>query len=215
MNELDQLKNLWNRTIDENQQKPIDPQQIEEMIGKKSSGPVDKLKRSLKIEIAAILIAIPMLLWVMFELPRPFFIVNSIILIGIFLSIMIYYYLNLQKIVRIWSANQFNIKKSIESTLMMFRFYRKTYFWLNIILFPIGLYIGFQLGFGIGSGGEIINNLPYLQQYSFWQITLAAILGLVALLVLFWLILKFYMAKLYDVHIKKLEGFLLELESVE
>jgi hypothetical protein len=100
----------------------------------------------------------------------------------------------------------------------MFRFYRKFYIRLNMVLFPFGLYLGYVIGFGLGSDGRKVSQL-ILAEYM--PMVLAIIVSVVffGLLMLgFWYFLKFYVRKLYDVHLQKLEIILHELlenENIE
>ena len=210
MDEFNQLKKMWNRSYGQNPEGP-GREEIMRMLRAKSSGPADKLKRSLRIEIGAILMAIPLLVAIMFRMPEPYFIFNTGILILAFTGSLVYYYRNLRLLTNIWNKSQDNIRNSIESTLMLFRFFRKIYFWLNIVLFPFGVYFGYIIGFGLGSGGrkatffDIPDSLPQLLVWLGGFLIVALLFGV------FWLFLRFYVRKLYDVHIRKLEEILKEL----
>lgn len=211
MDELNELKKIWDRALDEKIQQPVDHGRIEEIIRKKSSGPVDKLKKSLRIEIGAILISIPLLITLIFKLPYPYFMVNTSVLIVVFVFALIYFFINLHKVVKIWRNSQENIRKSLESTILLFRFYRKFYLRLNMILFPFGIYLGYVIGFGLGSDGKKITQLLLTEYMPFIPALLISLLLFALLMLGFWYFLKFYVKKLYDVHIQKLEVILKEL----
>lgn len=214
MDELNQLKDIWQRSF-EKEPESIDQDKIFELISKKSSGPVGRLKKSIRIEIAAILVAIPLLVAIMFELKETYFLVNTSLLILLFAGSMVYYFVSLQRLEKIWKKSQYNIRKSIESTLMLVKFFRNVYFWLNIIMFPFGIYFGYIIGFGLGSGGRRVTSLPYLEDLPFLMSLALVCLFVFLLFVLFRLFLKFYMKKLYDVHIEKLEKLQKELSEFE
>jgi hypothetical protein len=218
MDELDKLKQIWDQAFDDENQKPVDHEMIEEIIRRKSTGPVVKLKRSLRIEIGAILVSIPLLIALMFRLPETYFVVNTTILLAVFAGSLIYFFYSLRNVVKIWRNNQQSLRQTIESTILMFRFYRKFYIRLNMVLFPFGLYLGYVIGFGLGSDGRKVSQL-ILAEYM--PMVLAIIVSVVffGLLMLgFWYFLKFYVRKLYDVHLQKLEIILHELlenENIE
>lgn len=214
MDELHHLKDIWQRSF-EKEPVSIDRDKIFELISKKSSGPVGRLKKSIRIEIGAILVAIPLLVAIMFELRETYFLVNTSLLILLFAGSLVYYFINLRKLEKIWKKSQYNIRKSIESTLMLVKFFRNVYFWLNIIMFPFGIYFGYIIGFGLGSGGRRVTSLPYLEDLPFLMSLALVCLFVVLLFVLFRLFLKFYMKKLYDVHIEILEKLQKELSEFE
>jgi hypothetical protein len=211
MDELNKLKKIWDRALDEKIQQPVDHGKIEEIIRKKSTGPVVKLKKSLRIEIGAILISIPLLIILMVELPYTYFMVNTSILIVVFVVALVYFFVNLRKVVKIWSNSQENIRRSLESTILLFRFYRRYYIRLNMILFPFGIYLGYVIGFGLGSDGKKITQLLLTEYMPLFPALMISILFFALLLLGFWYFLKFYVKKLYDVHIQKLEVILKEL----
>jgi hypothetical protein len=106
MDELDKLKQIWDQAFDDENQKPVDHEMIEEIIRRKSTGPVVKLKRSLRIEIGAILVSIPLLIALMFRLPETYFVVNTTILLAVFAGSLIYFFYSLRNVVKIWRNNQ-------------------------------------------------------------------------------------------------------------
>jgi hypothetical protein len=210
MDELKIFKQIWDRSVDEPSD-DIDQEKLHEIMQKKSTGPIEKLKRSLYLEIGTIILVIPLLVGIMVKLPDPYFRINTFFLISVFSGVLVYYYINLRKITLLWNKNQQNIRESLESTLVLLRFFRKNYFILNIVLFPLGIYFGYIIGFGLGSGGEkitsllLLNNQPIVVNIVFWLAIFSIIF------VLFWFFLRYYVKKLYDVHIHKLRQLHKEL----
>lgn len=204
MDELNELKKIWDRSFQKEPDAP-DREKLYELVRRQSSGPVGKLKKSLRIEIGAILIAIPMLIAIMFKLTEPYFLFNTGALIAVFSGSLVYYFHNLKRLEKIWNQSQENLRQSIRSTLMLVKFFRKVYFWLNLILFPFGIYFGYIIGFGLGSDGRKVTSLPFFENLPF-LIALSFIgLIVVTLFGLFYIFMKWYVKKLYDVHINKLE----------
>ena len=203
---------MWESSFD-GRDDAVDSVRLLEMIRSRSSGPVDKLKKSLYIEIGTILLVIPLLVLVMFKLPTLYFVLNTSVLIALFTGALVYYYYNLRKITRLWNQSQENLRRSLESTLLLLHFFRKTYFYLNILLFPLGVYIGYVIGFGLGSGGERVTSLLMLQNIPYWANVVLWIAAGALFFALFLLFLRFYVRKLYDVHINKLE--LIHRELIE
>lgn len=214
MDELNELKKIWDRSFEKEPEAP-DRERLHELVRRQSSDPVGKLKKSLRLEIGAILIAIPLLGAIMFRLSEPYFLFNTGVLIAVFTGSLVYYFHNLRRIEKIWNQSQENIRQSIRSTLMLVKFFRKVYFWLNLILFPFGIYFGYIIGFGLGSDGRrvtslpVFENLPFLIALSFIGLIVVALFGL------FFIFLKWYVKKLYDVHIRKLEKIDDELTEFE
>lgn len=214
MEELHKLKKLWDRSF-EQEPEPIDSAELMAIIKKKTLGPVEKLKKSLRLEIGSILVAVPLLIYVLFALPQTYFILNTLALLFLFGPSLIYYFVSLQKLARLWRENQDNLRQSIESTLMLYRFFRKTYIRLNMALFPLGVYFGYVIGFGLGSDGQRVNSWWLSQE---WPLHINIIVGVLLVLLLFlvfWSILRLYIRKLYDVHIHKLKSVLDELQENE
>jgi hypothetical protein len=214
MDELSKLKQMWTSSF-EGKEQSMDANELMAIIRKKSSGPVEKLKRSLYLEIGTILLIIPFLVVVMFKLPQIYFILNTSVLLLLFIGALIYYYINLREVTELWNKSQDNLRESLESTLVLFRFFRRTYYYLNIALFPVGIYFGFIIGFGLGSGGKKVSTLlffeglPVIVNVLIWMGTFAFLFGL------FMLFLRFYVKKLYDIHINKLSLIHKELTENE
>lgn len=204
MDELSKLKQMWESSFDGHDD-TVDSDKLLEMIRSKSSGPVDKLKKSLYIEIGTILLVIPLLVVVMFKLPELYFVLNTSVLFVLFTGSLLYYYYNLRKITTLWNQSQDNMRRSLESTLLLLHFFRKTYFYLNILLFPLGVYFGYVIGFGLGSGGKKVTSLLLLEHIPYWMNVMLWITAGALFFGLFLLFLRFYVRKLYDVHINKLE----------
>ncbi|MFW5687649.1 MAG: hypothetical protein ACOCXV_01865 [Bacteroidota bacterium] len=210
MDELKKLKKVWDTSFADPSES-LNHEELLKIIRQKSSGPVDRLKKSLYLEIGTILVVLPLLVVVMIKLSQPYFILNTSILILLFISTLSYYYINLRKISRIWEEGQENLRSSIESTLALLKFFRKTYYYINIVLFPLGIYFGYILGFGLGSGGERVTSLLlFPSEPLFLNILVYITAGCIAF-VLFLLLLRFWVRKLYDVHIKKLHQVYAEL----
>ncbi|TVQ86715.1 MAG: hypothetical protein EA393_11775 [Bacteroidetes bacterium] len=214
MDELNELKKIWNRSF-EKEPEAADRKRLLEIISRKSSGPIGKLKKSIRIEIGALIITIPLLIAILFELPEPYFIFNTSMLILAFSGSLIYYFKSLRKLEKTWKESQQNLRQALESTIMLTKFFRKSYFWLNVILFPFGIYFGYIVGFGLGSGGKRVTSLPVFEHMPLFIAILVILVFVMVLFGLFWLFLKYYVRKLYDVHIEKLEEIYKELMEYE
>ncbi len=214
MDSIHKFKKIWQQSVADDE-KPFNKQELEMILRKKSSGPVEKLKRSLIIEIVSLLVAIPLLFSIMLHTKELYFLLNTGVLILLFFLSLVYYYFNYRRIVRIWQKKQDNILNSIQHTLQLVKFFRKTYFRLNLVLFPFAIYFGYVMGFGLGSGGEKINGYMIFEQFSPIYNILIIFLVLGFLFSLFYIFLRWYMKKLYDVHIANLEHVLDELTEEE
>jgi hypothetical protein len=214
MDEFTKLKEMWNSSFDKPKE-ALNTDELLKIMQKKSTGPVAKLKKSLYIEIGATLLVIPLLIVVLIKLPQVFYIMNTSILLALFVGILIYYYIHLRKITVLWNQSQDNLRQSLESTLVLLRFFRKTYFILNIFLFPVGIYFGYIIGFGLGSDGNTSPSGPFIPDFPFYVNVLIWIVGGLLIVGLFLLFLRFYVRRLYDVHIKKLQMIHKELTENE
>jgi hypothetical protein len=214
MDEFTRLKEMWNSSF-ENPKEAMDANELLKIMQKKSGDPVAKLKKSLYIEIGAILLVIPMLIIVLIKLPQMFYIMNTSILLALFVGVLIYYYIHLRKLTVLWNQSQENLRQSLESTLVLLRFFRKTYFILNIFLFPVGIYFGYIIGFGLGSDGNTAPSGPFIPDIPLYVNVLIWIGGGLLIVGLFLLFLRFYVRTLYDVHIKKLQMIHKELTENE
>ena len=214
MDSINKFKKIWEQSVSEHE-KPFDQKELEIILRKQSAGPVEKLKRSLIIEIVSLVLAIPVLVFIMIQTKEIYFMLNTGGLILLFFLSLIYYYINYRRIVRIWRTKQDNILNSIQSTLQLVKFFRRTYFRLNLVLFPFAIYFGYVMGFGLGSGGEKMNGYIIFEQFSPIFNILIILLVLGIMFFLFYFFLRWYMKKLYDVHIENLEHVLHELKEEE
>jgi len=214
MDSINKFKKIWEQSVSEHE-KPFDQKELEIILRKQSAGPVEKLKRSLIIEIVSLVLAIPVLVFIMIQTKEIYFMLNTGGLILLFFLSLIYYYINYRRIVRIWRTKQDNILNSIQSTLQLVKFFRRTYFRLNLVLFPFAIYFGYVMGFGLGSGGEKMNGYIIFEQFSPIFNILIIVLVLGIMFFLFYFFLRWYMKKLYDVHIENLEHVLYELKEEE
>lgn len=212
MDSINKFKKIWEQSVSE-KERPFDKQELETILRNRSTGPVEKLKRSLIIEIVSLLLAIPFLVFIMIQTKEIYFMLNTGVLILLFFLSLIYYYFNYRSIVRIWRTKQDNILNSIQSTLQLVKFFRKTYFRLNLVLFPFAIYFGYVMGFGLGSGGEKMNGYVLFEQISPFFNIMIILVVLSVLFFLFYFFLRWYMKKLYDVHIENLEHVLDELKE--
>ncbi len=210
MDEFSKLKQAWNSSFGGTPES-LDKERVAQIMRSRTAGPLARLKKRLRLEIAATVIAIPFLVWVLFALPGPYFIFNTSALILLFTGMLYYYFMNLRKVVKLWNNSQDNLRQSLESTLILFRFFRKAYFRLNMVLFPFGVYFGYIIGFGLGSGGDKVSSFLFVVS---WPLVANVILWVVifALIITgFWAILKVYVKQYYDKHIQNLEILLEEL----
>ena len=214
MDELSKLKKMWDSSFEE-QSSEVDKEELLKIMQSKSSGPVDKLKKSLYLEIGTVMVVLPFLVYIMFVLPSTYFVLNTLALITLFLSVLVYYFVNLKKITRLWNQSQQNLRESLQSTIALLRFFRKTYFYINIALFPLGIYFGYIIGFGLGSGGKKVSSLLFFESLPVYLNVLLYIAIAATAFGLFLLFLRFYVRKLYDVHITKLETNYAELTENE
>lgn len=211
MDELDKIKKIFDSSIEGKIQQPTDPLLIENIIRSKSTDPISRLKKNLLIEIWAGVLTILVLIVLMVELTGTYFTIKLGAMIAILLAFVGYYYVNLRKMTKIWRKSQENVKQSIISTILLFRFYRRYYIILSMVLFPLTIYFGYLIGYGIGSNGQQVAELLFHEILPPYVVLIVNLLLFGLIYGGFWHFLRLYVKRLYDAHIHKLEKILNEL----
>lgn len=213
MDSFDKLKKIWDDTGGNDKSRSLTIDKLNNILSKRTKGPVEKLKASLKFEIGAVGITLPVILYALFHYNEPAFLAHTIILLCIFLLSMVYYMVNYRRIKKIWKESQDNIRDSVNSTLLLFNFFRRAYLWLNLLLFPFALYLGYMFGFGLGSGGrtDIQQIIKYIFSSSL-SIIVSSIIFTV-LYYLFYLFVKWFFNLQFGRHMHELRTILKELDG--
>jgi hypothetical protein len=204
--ELDELKNIWKKTdVDFH---PKAEAELASMLKGNSKSIVDKLKRSVWLELIFTLIAGIVLLVYALNLPSGALKWISVSFLAIFFSYPFYYIKKLMLLHRFGGAQnnlKANLEQLIENLTQYLRFYKRSYAILYPVYFCLMLaFIAIERGFD-----EFIHILIKPK-------TIAFVLMLVGVFFFCstWLV-NWLLNKLYGLHLEKLKSLLKELNSYE
>lgn len=210
MTELDDLKNIWKENINSNIDKQkMEQQKIRELLSRKSTNIIDKLRKNLLFEIYIFFACLILIGCV------PFYFKSKevtwlcvIVFVVIFIPYLIYYIKKYQELKKFFSYHQ-DIKSSLELLIYQLEKYLNLYFWGSLLLTPIS---GFLSGFAILYEMKALGFLVYFNVFS--SATISIILSFALLLTLLsYPIMKWYIRKLYGQHLEKLKDGLKELNA--
>jgi hypothetical protein len=204
--ELDELKNIWRKNDPEFNRKG--EAEIAAMLKGKSTSIVEKLKRSVWLELVFTLIAGVALLIYALTLPDGSLKWTSVSILILFVGYTFYY------IKKLFLLNQFdrqadnlknNLEKLVDKLSGYLKFYKRSY----TILYPVYFVLGIAFG-GLERGlTEFINVLSKPLTIIYLSV-LAAVFFFCSTWVVKWLL-----KKLYGNHLEKLKSLLVELNSYE
>jgi hypothetical protein len=202
--ELDELKDLWKKNDAVFQ--PKEESELASMLRGSSKSIVDKLKRSVWLELIFTTVSGIVLLIYALTLPSGAGKWTSVSIIAIFVAYTFYY---IKKIILLnsFDASQGNLKVTLENLIAnlssYLRFYKRSY----TILYPV--YFCLALLFGAIERGfdRFVTNLSDPKTI-FYLVAFAAIFYVGST----WLV-KFILKKLYGNHLEKLKLLLKDLNS--
>lgn len=210
MTELEDLKNIWSKTIEKDVgQQVVEQEKIRALLNKKSTNIIDRVRKNLFGEIVLFFICLLLVASVPVFLRTKEVIVLCIAVICIiFIPYLIYYIKKYNELKRFFSYNQ-DIKTSLGLLIIQLDKYLNIYFWGSLLLTPIS---GFLSGFAILYEMKALGFLIYFDVFS--SATLSMIVSFALLLTLIsYPIMKWYIRKLYGQHVEKLKDCLRELNE--
>jgi hypothetical protein len=200
--ELDELKDIWKKNDPDF--KPKDEAEIATMLKGTSRSIVDKLKRSVWIELSFTLVAGIILMVYAFTIESGTLKWLSVSFIALFVGYTVYYIKKLILLNKFISGEEnikTNLEKLVENLTTYLRFYKRSYSILYPFYFVLALlFIGIERGLD-----EFLNSLAQPR-------TIALLLGLAALFFFCstWLA-NWLLKKLYGNHLEKLKALLRDL----
>jgi hypothetical protein len=204
--ELEDLKNIWNRSKTDFQTK--DETQLASMLNGTSTSVVEKLKRSVWIELIFTVVASILFLLYALTLPSGALKWTTVSLLVLFVAYSFYYVKKLLLLNRFKPGNhnlKQNLEKLTENLTGYLKFYKRSY----TILYPVYFCLGLLFG-GLESGSDL-----FFEKLSDPKL----ILYLIGLSVVFFLISRSFanwlLKKLYGNHLDKLKTLLRELNAGE
>jgi hypothetical protein len=204
--ELDELKHIWKKTdVDFH---PKAEAELASMLKGSSKSIVDKLKRSVWLELIFTLVAGILLLIYALTLPSGALKWISVSILVIFVTYPFYYIKKLMLLNRLGGAEdnlKANLEKLVENLNQYLRFYKRSYAMLYPAYFCLALvFIAIEQGFD-----EFINILVKPKTIAY-LLFLAGIFFFCSTWLVNWLL-----KKLYGRHLEKLKNLLSELKSYE
>jgi hypothetical protein len=224
MIELENLKKAWNKLPVE---KPLDENQLTEMLGKHSKSMIDRIDRNIKIGFVILFAMI-----LIFALDDFFFspmilgedeieVPQWLLFIGVFSNALIFttfiYFATKYYRVRKSCDMDCNLKETLKKIIDTLRIY-KTLFYLALVALLLAIGTGFVTGIFTGitdNASEL--GIPFAELDS-KQLLIAVVAGLAGLVVLVgsvFLFLRWGFRKLYGNYIQKLKQTLKELEEFQ
>lgn len=211
--ELDELKSLINQklTTDHSGRSSND---IAYLLTRKTSSVIDKLKRSLRIEIicciAAILLFAYIGIWGYFTSLRIYFSVFALLSV-VFLGILIH----LSQRIKDLSATTLPVKSNLQTIVKIIQEFSKRYFQFTMALLPVCFVFAFILGYTEQDKPQI----PVLDQAvasklnTGWKIISFVVVYLLTLSVGLYYFTKWYLHKLYGRFVAQLKECIADLEE--
>jgi phosphate starvation-inducible membrane PsiE len=209
---LDELKSSWNiytsQIVEESE---VQKDHISKLLKGRADNIIAKIKKSLYWEIGFISVSALIFLGILFSVNDPFLLIYSyaflIFCIATIVSLTFYY-----RKLSLFDLNLPNLKSSLNGIVTSLSGYVRTYHIINITLAPFMLVSAMLY--------SVINNVEAEEQQAEQQTMLLSnehiaffvfmyLVGLVA----FYFVSKFYMHKLYGVHIASLNECLVELNE--
>ncbi len=210
MTELEDLKNIWSKTIEKDVgQQVVEQEKIRALLNKKSTNIIDRVRKNLFGEIVMFCVCLLLVACVPFYLRTKEIIILCVAVVGlVFIPYLIYYIKKYLELKRFFSYHQ-DIKSSLELLITQLEKYLNIYFWGSLLLTPIS---GFLSGFAVLYEMKALGFLVYFDVFS--SATLSMILSFALLLTLVsYPIMKWYIRKLYGQHVEKLKDCLKELNE--
>jgi hypothetical protein len=210
MTELEDLKNIWSKTIEKDVgQQVVEQEKIRALLNKKSTNIIDRVRKNLFGEIVMFCVCLFLIIAVTLYLHSKEIIILCFIVIAVvFIPYLLYYLKKYNELSKFFSYHQ-DIKSSLQLLITQLEKYLKIYFWGSLLLTPI---YGFLSCFSILYEMKALGFLIYFDVFS--SATLSMILSFALLLTLIsYPIMKWYIRKLYGQHVEKLKDCLKELNE--
>jgi hypothetical protein len=212
MIELDDLRHIWKDKIDSNIDKQrMEAEKIRELLSRKSTGIIDKLRKNLLMEIGMFALCLLLIACVPFYFKsKEVTLLCGLVICVIFIPYLVYYIKKYMELKKFFSYSS-SIKVSLQALILQLEKYLNIYFWGSLLLTPVSVFLS---GFAILYEMKALGFLLYFDMFN--SATLSLLLSFALLLTLVsYPIMKWYIRKLYGQHLENLKGCLKELEEIE
>ncbi len=209
---LDELKSSWEAFSTQIvEDATVEQTHISKLLKGRADNIIAKIKKSLYIEIAFVAVTSFIFLGMLFKVNDPFMLVYSyaflIFCIATIVSLVFYY-----RKLSLFDPHLPNLKSSISGIVTSLQGYVRTYHIINVTIAPFMLVSAFMYSFFNHPEAEEQQAEQQTTLFTNEHIFLLVLLYIVALVVLYFSS-KFYMHKLYGVHIASLKECLAELNE--
>jgi MFS family permease len=209
--ELDELKSLLNQKLT-TAHSGRSTDDIAHLLTRKTSSVIDKLKRSLWIEIISCIVIILGFGYIgiagSYRSLRIYFSVFAILAI-VFLFIVIYLLRKTQAL----SATSLPVKSNLQMIVSIIEAFMKRYFQFTIGLIPVCVIFSFLLGYNEPMSIPEVDKVTSSLFTHLWQMLLFLGLYIVALSIGIYYFTKWYLRKLYGRYVAQLKECIAELEE--
>ncbi|MDB5228616.1 MAG: hypothetical protein JWN78_2809 [Bacteroidota bacterium] len=212
MIELDELKHIWKDKIDSSiDNQHMEQEKIRELLTRRSSNIIDKLRRNLRIEICMFFACLLLIACVPFYFhSMQVTILCIVVSTVIFFPYLVYYIKKYSELKKFFSYNS-SIKVSLQALVLQLEKYLDFYFWGSLLLTPVSVFLS---GFAILYEMKALGFLLYFNIFN--SAILATLLSFALLLTLIsYPLMKWYIRKLYGQHLEKLKDCLKELQEAD
>ena len=203
--ELDEIKDLLKSKLEEGPA-PLTSSELEEQISKKTHSIIDKIKRSIRFELALGIFFVVIAVWAWFR--YPFFYVRPFSMLCIALcSFLFIYFGALYKKISAYEQSALPVKDSLQKVIDIVQQFTRLYFQFNMVTLPIYFIFGLITLYLIVKGDSSIKNYN-------WQRGIFFYLGWFAIwAAVMYLFSKWYIKKLYGNYLVQLKQQLKDIEN--
>lgn len=176
-------------------------------VQKRSRSVINRIKRSLLLEMALAIPCVSLVLFITFKLQSIYIELYAYVVTALSICFTCYIFYLYRKIIH-YQATIYSVKKTLELSISILEKFTRLYFLLTLVMVPLILIAGIALGYASikKMGASAIS--PYSNQQ---LIVLAGIC--LAWYCIMYFFTKWYIRKLYGHHISELKEQLKELKS--
>jgi len=207
--ELEKWKDIWK---EEGDRAPNDAQKLHSLLDKKSKSPVAKMKRNLRVELWFVIITYgAMILFYFLAFKGRMSAVSWFMLfIGL---LFVFYFQRKNKLLTEMECLSCEVKSNLQKQTTTLEKYIRIYLIGGTVLAPVSL-LFFGWFFYARAWRNVSGSIFYPgDQNPMWKVILAWVILTSIVTVLFYLLNKWYVQKLYGKHVEKLKEVLSEMEN--
>lgn len=207
--ELEKWKDIWKEAGD---QAPNDAQKLHSLLDKKSKSPVAKMKRNLRVELWFVIItygAIILFYFLAFK-GRMSAVSWFMLFIGL---LFVFYFQRKNKLLTEMECLSCEVKSNLQKQTTTLEKYIRIYLIGGTVLAPVSL-LFFGWFFYARAWTNVNDTIFYPGDHNpMWKVILAWVILTSIVTILFYLLNKWYVRKLYGKHVEKLKEVLSEMED--